>query len=321
MRILVTGVTGFVGGHLAEALLAAGGAEVHGLARRAAWPAELSRLAGPVRLHAADLTDGQAVEAVLHAVQPGRLYHLAGFAHNGHSFQEPDAAWAGNLTATRALYGAVARWGGAVRILHVSSGLVYGAVDDPQRPCDESTPLRPVSPYAASKAAADLLGYQVTHHPGLDVVRVRPFNQIGPRQSPQYAVGHFARQLAWVERGLTPPRLETGDLSARRDLTDVRDMVEAYRLLMEHGERGAVYNVGRGSAVRMADVLDLLCRMCSIKVEVVPRAERMRPGDVGAIVADSARLRALTGWRPRHTLEQSLRDTLEYWRTEGGTPP
>ena len=159
------------------------------------------------------------------------------------------------------------------------------------------------------------------------------------------AMGRFLREEVAAGRGYQP----AGDLvfrafrpfalgvtvvagSLRAELHDdgegffsgllpLRDVPEAYRLLMEHGERGAVYNVGRGSAVRMADVLDLLCRMCSIKVEVVPRAERMRPGDVGAIIADSARLSALTGWRPRHTLEQSLHDTLDYWRTEGGTPP
>jgi GDP-4-dehydro-6-deoxy-D-mannose reductase len=314
MRILVTGVTGFVGGHLAEALLATGGAEVFGLDRRGAWPADLSHLAGPVPLFAADLTDLPTVEAVLRQVRPDQLYHLAGYASNGQSFHEPDAAWAGNLTATRTLYDAVARWGGAVRILYVSSGMVYGAVADPARPCDESVPLRPVSPYAASKAAADLLSFQVTHHPGLDVVRVRPFNQIGPRQSPDYAVGHFARQIARIERGLGPPRLETGDLSARRDLTDVRDMVAAYLLLMEQGRRGEVYNAGRGEAVRMADVLNQLLSLASTAVEAVSRAERMRPNDVGAIVADGSRLLAATGWRPRITLDQSLRDTLDYWR-------
>jgi GDP-4-dehydro-6-deoxy-D-mannose reductase len=313
MRILVTGVTGFVGGHLAEALLA-GGAEVHGLARGAAWPDDLAHLAGAVRLHATDLADGGGVEAVLRAVRPEQVYHLAGYASNGRSFREPDAAWAGNLTATRALYDAVTRWGGSPRVLFVSSGMVYGAVDDPGRPCGEATPLRPVSPYAASKAAADLLSHQVTHHPGLDVVRVRPFNQVGPRQSPEYAVGHFARQLARIERGLAPPRLETGDLGARRDLTDVRDMVEAYRLVMEHGRRGEVYNAGQGAAVRMADVLDTLRGLCPFPVEVVPQEERMRPSDVGSIVADSGKLVAVAGWRPRYTLEQTLSDTLDDWR-------
>src|SRR5262249_33524818 len=157
--------------------------EVFGLARRGTWPAELLHLAGHVRLHAADLTDPAAVEAVLRDTRPDQLYHLAGYASNRRAVHEPRAAWARHPAPTRALYAAVARWGGAVRILYVSTGMVYGAVDDPQRPCDEAVPLRPVSPYAASKAAADLLSFQVTHHPGLDVVRVRPFNQIGPRQS------------------------------------------------------------------------------------------------------------------------------------------
>jgi GDP-4-dehydro-6-deoxy-D-mannose reductase len=192
--------------------------------------------------------------------------------------------------------------------------MVYGSVDDPERPCDESAPLRPVSPYAASKAAADLLSYQVTHHPGLDVIRVRPFNHVGPRQSPDYAVGHFARQLARIERGLAPPRLETGDLDARRDLSDVRDVVAAYRLLMERGRRGEAYNVGSGIPVRIHDVLNMMRGMCNAKVEVAPRPERMRPGDVGAIIADFGKLTAETGWRPQYPLERTLRDTLDYWR-------
>jgi GDP-4-dehydro-6-deoxy-D-mannose reductase len=192
--------------------------------------------------------------------------------------------------------------------------MVYGAVDDPTQRCIESTPLRPVSPYGASKAAADLQSYQVTHHPGLDVVRVRPFNQIGPRQSAQYAVGHFARQLAGIECGLAPARLETGNLDAQRDLTDVRDMVAAYQCVMERGRRGDVYNAGRGSAVRIGDVLNILRGMCSVPVEVVRQPDRMRPGDTGAIVADSGKLRTETGWRPQFDLERTLRDTLDYWR-------
>src|SRR5205823_1736354 len=178
---------------------------------------------------------------------PDRIAHLAGYADAGGSFRDPDAAWAGNLAATRALYDAVARWGGSPRILFVSTGQVYGPATSADRPLDETAELRPVSPYAASKAAADLLSYQVTRHPGLAVVRVRPFNQVGPRLPPQYAAGHFARQLARIEYGLAPPQLEVGDLTARRDLTDVRDMVEAYRLLLDRGRGGETYNAGTGS--------------------------------------------------------------------------
>lgn len=314
MRILVTGVTGFVGGHLAEELLAAGGADLHGLARRGTWPPEWRHLAGRVPLHAADLCDAVRIEGVLRAVAPDQVYHLAGYSQTGQSFREPDAAWAGNLTATRALYDAVVRWGGRPRIVYVSSGLIYSAGKGPGRPVDEDTPLRPVSPYAASKAAADLLSYQMTRHPGLEIVTVRPFNQIGPRQSPQFAVGSFARQLACIERGQIEPRLETGDLSPRRDLTDVRDMTEAYRLVMTAGQTGEAYNAGSGVAVSMREVVDGLCDLCQSRVEVVTRADRLRPADAAVVVADATKLRAATGWEPRHTLRQTLGDTLDYWR-------
>lgn len=318
MRILVTGVTGFVGGHLAEELLAAGGAELHGIARRGTWPAEWQHLAGRVTLHAADLCDGTCLEAVLHAVAPDQVYHLAGYAQTGQSFREPDAAWAGNLTATRTLYDAVIRWGGRPRIVYVSSGLIYSTAEGPGQPVDEETPFRPVSPYAASKAAADLLSYQMTRHPGLDIVTVRPFNQIGPRQSSQFAVGSFARQLACIERGQSEPRLETGDLSPRRDLTDVRDMAEAYRLAMDAGQTGEAYNAGSGVAVAMQEVVDGLCDLCLRRVEVVKKADRLRPADAAVIVADATKLRSATGWEPRYTLRQTLRDTLDYWRDAVG---
>src|SRR6266568_9550176 len=219
-RVLITGATGFVGGHLAEALAARGGASLHGLSRGGAWPAELRHLERIVELRAADLGDRAAIERVLADVRPERIVHLAGYAHAGHSFQEPDAAWAGNLDATRNLYEALIRWGGSPRILFVSTGLVYG---DAEGAVDEQAPLRPASPYAASKAAADLASGQYARQPGLDIVIARPFNHIGPRQSPDYAVARFASQVAAIERGRQPPVIETGDLDAARDVTDVRD--------------------------------------------------------------------------------------------------
>ena len=154
----------------------------------------------------------------------------------------------------------------------------------------------------------------MTRHPGLPVIRVRPFNQVGPRQPSQYAAGHFARHLALIEAGSAPPRLEVGDLSAARDLTDVRDMVEAYRLLLDLGRPGEVYNAGSGVAVRMADVLDLLRAECRVPIEVAPRPERMRPADSGVVLADASKLRRETGWAPQFTLRQTLHDTLESWR-------
>jgi GDP-4-dehydro-6-deoxy-D-mannose reductase len=313
MRTLITGATGFVGGHLTESLLAAGDTVV-GLARRSVWPAELSHLTSNVQLLAADLLDTNRLLHVLSETRPDRIAHLAGYADAGKSFSEPDAAWAGNLDGTLSLYNAIVRWGGSPRVLFVSTGQVYGRSGQADQPLTETAEIQPVSPYAASKAAADLLSFQMSQHPGLEIVRVRPFNHLGPRQPAQYAVGHFARQLARIEAGLAPPRLEVGDLTARRDMTDVRDMVEAYRLLLDHGRSGEVFNVGSGTAVQMAEVLDLLRGECHVPVEVIPRVERMRPTDPGIVTADTTKLRRETSWTPRFTLSQTLRDTLDSWR-------
>jgi GDP-4-dehydro-6-deoxy-D-mannose reductase len=308
--VLITGATGFVGGHLDEALRARSGVELHGLSRRGAWPAEWTHLTDSVKLHARDLADPTGLAEFLAEIQPAWIFHPAGYAHAGRSHREPDAAWRGNLDATRRLYDAVILWDGTPRILAVSSGLVYGDVDGQ---CDESRPLRPASPYAASKAAADLASFQYAASPGLDIIRVRPFNHIGPRQSPDYAIPRFASQIAAIERDAQLAVVETGNLSASRDLTDVRDVVEAYILLMEKGRRGEVYNVGSGHLVRIGDVLDQLLAMSAIRVEVRQKRDS-RPAEIAAPTCDAGKLRRETGWEPRIPLGQTLHDTLEYWR-------
>jgi GDP-4-dehydro-6-deoxy-D-mannose reductase len=307
---------GFAGGHLCEALLARRHDQVFGLARRADWPPVWGSLAGRVELRACDLCDGAAVEAVLREVCPDRVYHLAGFASTGRSFREPDAAWAGNLSATRSLYDAVVRCGGRPRILFVGSGLIYGSARAGEQVQDETNLLQPDSPYAASKAAADLASYQYTCHPGLDIVRARPFNHIGPRQQPGFFLADFARQIVEVERGLRSAVLETGNLSPQRDLTDVRDMVEAYMLLMEHGRAGEAYNIGRGESVAVGSVLERLVERSSVKVQVRQRADLVRQTDAAVVRVDASKLRRETGWQPRYTLDQTLADTLAYWRAQ-----
>jgi GDP-4-dehydro-6-deoxy-D-mannose reductase len=314
MRILVTGITGFAGGYLAEALLACGEAEVFGLNRHAGWPRELAHLADRVDLRDCDLANRDVTEAVLRDIEPQQIYHLAGYSHPGRSFQEADAAWSGNLTATRNLYEAVMRWGGRPRILFVGSGLVYGNPDTADAVQDEDTPLRPNNPYSASKAAADLASYQYSCHPGLEIVRARPFNHIGPRQSPQYAVANFARQLAAVQRRQVPPVLETGDLSPRRDLTDVRDVVAAYLLLMDKGRYGEAYNVASGQTTSMREVLDRLIALAGVTVEVRQRGDLLRATELTVARLDTSKLRRETGWEPRWPLEQTLAETLAFWQ-------
>jgi GDP-4-dehydro-6-deoxy-D-mannose reductase len=333
VEIFVTGITGFAGGYLAEALLAAGASQLVGLSRRPCWPPHWQHLSSHVPLETADLCDGPALEALLRKHRPQRIYHLAGYAHAGRSLHEPDAAWSGNLTATRTLYDAIQRWGGRPRILYVGSGLVYGESGmrgegygppgpsplaphpSPRTPAyDEQCPLRPATPYATSKAAADLLSYQYTQFPGLDIVRVRPFNHIGPRQSPQYAVAHFAQQIAAIERGAQAPLLETGNLRPLRDLTDVRDMAHAYILLMERGQTGEVYNAANGTVHSMQDVLDRMLACARVQIEVRQKEQLMRASETLAVRGDAAKLRRELGWSPRYNLDQTLADTLDYWR-------
>lgn len=317
MRILVTGVMGFAGGHLVEALLAQGGHGIFGVARRSVWPDVWDHLATQVELHECDLCDGGRLEQILRDVQPERIYHLAGYPHVGRSFHEPDAAWQGNLTATRSLYDALIRWGGRPRILFVSSGLVYGDSAAGADGFTETELLRPDSPYAASKAAADLVSYQYARYPGLDIVRVRPFNHIGPRQGSQFAVPNFARQLAAIERGRQPPILETGNLQPSRDLSDVRDVVAAYMLVMERARSGDVYNVCSGQSYAMQAVLERLIALSGVTVQVRQTANLVRAADAAHVRANADKLRRETGWKPRFSFDQTLADLLAYWRQHG----
>jgi GDP-4-dehydro-6-deoxy-D-mannose reductase len=311
VRILITGATGFVGGHLIEHLRAEGGHELFGINRKAGRSSE-SPL--PDTFFIGELTDPAFLESSLREANPEWVIHLAGYANAGASAAHADDCWRDNLAATRSLYDGVAKLGLSPRILFVSSGLIYGDPKRSDEPFTESAVLRPTNPYSASKAAADLLSYQVTQHPGLDVVRVRPFNHIGPRQSADYFSAGFAKQITEIERGRPPVITPKGDLSARRDLTDVRDMVAAYRLLFEKGVRGEAYNSGSGVTCRVGDVLDRLIELSNARVEVRPTPDPNRAGDVGVARADTAKLRAATGWAPRYSLDQTLKDVLAYWR-------
>jgi GDP-4-dehydro-6-deoxy-D-mannose reductase len=315
MRILITGITGFVGGHLVEHLAAAGGHALFGVSRDANWPGPLTHLAPHAELHSADLTDRTRTEAVVRTTRPEWVIHLAGYANTGGSFRDPDRAWADNLTATRTFYDAIARSGLKPRVLFVSTGLIYGEPDRPNEACDEHTTLKPASPYAASKAAADLVSYQYTRNAGLDIVRVRLFNQIGPRQSADFAVPNFARQIAAAEVGKQAPVVETGDLSARRDIADVRDMVAAFPLLLEKGVTGEAYNAARGDSYRIQDLLDRLVAMSRVPIRVNQKVEPGRKADTAMTRADVRKLRAATGWEPRVPLDRSLADILDYWRS------
>jgi GDP-4-dehydro-6-deoxy-D-mannose reductase len=198
--------------------------------------------------------------------------------------------------------------------LLVSSGLVYGDQESPGQACDECASLRPESPYAASKAAADLLGYQVARATGLEIIRARPFNHFGRRQSAEFAVSHFARQIVEIEHSRRAPVLETGDLRPRRDLTDVRDIVRGYILQMERGRAGEAYNLGSGEVHSMSEILDRLLALADVRCEVRCRADLLRDIDTPVLRANAGKARSELGWSPRIPLDQTLTDLLEYWR-------
>jgi GDP-4-dehydro-6-deoxy-D-mannose reductase len=285
-----------------------------GVARDVEWSGEVDERIRRTPVHALDLCDRTALRQLLERIQPEHIYHLAGYADTGGSFRDPDAAWEGNLTATRSLYEAVLAWGGRPRILFVGSGAVYGEPQDPQRPLDENSVLRPNNPYAASKAAADLASYQYHRTHGLAIVRTRPFNHIGPGQSARFAVPNFARQIAAIELGRLPPVLRVGNLDTERDLTDVRDVVRAYQALMDRGQPGEVYNVASGLSAPVRLHLEKLLALSRARVQIEPDPALLRQVDTAAVRVDISRLKKCTGWSPRYSLDQTLADTLDYWR-------
>ena len=313
MRVLVTGATGFVGGWMVERLLAEPGWLPMGVSRQGVWPPGLANL-GSVAMGAVDWSDRAGVAGLIHDFQPQGLIHLAGYASAGQSFRDPQSAWVGNLGVTRMLYQALEDSGVRPRVLHVGTGLVYAPPDGDYQILDEDAPLGPASPYAASKLAAECHARMECARLGLEVIVARPFNHIGPRQDPQFALASFARQIARMEKGLQPAFMETGNLSPARDLSDVRDIVEAYCLLLKSGASGQVYNLGSGQAVKIGDALTALLDLSRVPVTVTTRADLLRPGEPEVFRANTTRLRRDTGWIPQYPLDQTLADLLEWCR-------
>lgn len=316
MRVLVTGASGFVGGHLAEHLIAQGDVVV-GLSATGRWADPSGPLARQVRLEACNLVEapGADLTELLRRKRPEVIYHLAAQANPQASVADPRGTWALNLGGTLNLLEAVraARLDPGPRVVLVGSGVSYGNPAPEHLPVAESCPLRPNNPYAASKAAADLLGIQHFLAHGTRTVMVRPFGHAGPRQASLYVLSALARQVAEVETGRRP-RVEVGNLGVVRDFTDVRDVVRGYRLLALRGAPGEVYNLGTGRGTRISDALDTLAGLAGRPIEVRVDPARIRPVDQPLLVADSSKLRAATGWEPAFSIEQTLADMLAYWR-------
>ncbi len=314
MRALVTGGSGFVGGHLCEHLVAEGD-QVVGISASGRWPADLAHLGRSVRIERLDLIEtGEAELAdLIRRKQPEVIYHLAAQSNPQQSVSDPRGTWALNLGGTLNLLEAVKASGLKPRALLVSSGTCYGDPAPEFIPVREDCPLRPNNPYAASKAAADLLGIQHYLAHGTVAIVVRPFNHAGPRQSPRYVLAALAAQVAEVEAG-RKDCVEVGNLDVIRDFTDVRDVVRGYRLLAGQGTPGEIYNLGSGRGTKIAEALEYLRTLASRPIAVRVDPARVRPVDLSFLVADASKLRAATGWEPGYTIERTLADMLESCR-------
>lgn len=298
MRAVVTGGLGFVGRHLVAHLEAAGD-EVTTLDHHGDHPV--------------DILDGPAVAAVIERIAPDAVYHLAGWADVGASWRDPITVFRvnaeGTLHVLRACEAAAVH-----RVLAVASADIYGVVTESDLPLTETSELRPTSPYAASKASADALALQAHLGHGLGVVRARPFNHLGPGQSEQFVAPALAARIARAERDGTDT-ISVGNLSARRDMTDVRDVVRAYRLMIEHGEPGEVYNVCSGRDVAIQELADRLVGMATHPITLTTDPSLLRPIDLPVLRGDPTRLRDATGWSPELTIDQTLEDLLDDMRT------
>lgn len=301
-KALVTGAHGFVGRHLVAHLTAAG-----------------DDVIGIDRSHdGLDITDAASVERIVRQVAPTVVYHLAGWADVGGSWKAPVEAFRANAEGTLNVLSA-ATAAGVERVLAVSSADVYGIVSPDELPLTEESPLRPASPYAASKVAADYLGLQAWLGRGLPVLRVRAFNHLGPGQTDKFVAPALASRIARAERD-GGEVLTVGDLSPRRDFTDVRDVVRAYRLLVERGEPGEIYNVCSGVDLAVQDLADQLVARASVALRLETDPSLLRPVDLPVLRGSHDRLTAATGWEPEIPMAETLADLLEDWRRRVAAP-
>ena len=310
MRVLITGMGGFVGRHLAAHLLE----QQTNITLHGTVFGESTRFTSPITAHEVDLTDTEAVRELVQTVRPQHIYHLAAQSSPARSNQ-PAWRWPtleNNIKGQLNLLDACLEANLTPRVLVVSSSHVYGKIE--QIPVDENAPLRPETPYAVSKITQDMLALQYYIAYNLPTLRVRAFNHFGPGQSPAFVAADFALQIAQIETGQREPVIEVGNLTPERDFTDVRDVVRAYRLLMENGQPGEVYNLASGRAYSIQYLLDTLLAYSGTPIQIRQIAERMRPVEVPVVTGDARRLHAATGWRPEISFEQTLHELLDECR-------
>jgi len=325
MRILITGITGFAGSHLAEYILRNHPEhKVFGTTRYRSQRDNLSEevLNGVILVDDIDFRDAACVKKLIYDLHPNKIFHLAADSYVPASWRNPGSVINNNIQSQINIFEAVReipQLAMETVIQIAGSSEEYGFVQEDECPISETNPLRPLSPYAVSKIAQDMLGYQYYESHALSVIRTRAFNHTGPRRGEFFVCSSFAKQIVEMELGLKEPLLKVGNLDAVRDFTDVRDTVRAYWLLSERGTFGDVYNIGSGKGHKIKDILEILLGFSSVGVRYEIDNERMRPSDVPRLICDNRKLTRETFWVPEYNIVQTLLDLLDYWRDKLAT--
>lgn len=308
--ILITGGTGFAGSHLVEALIKQGYSNIH-LTSYRDEPGFLQDLIGADHIHALDLTDHQATTDLFKQLMPQQIYHLASLANVGNSFKQQQFILETHLKLQLNVLNAMKEYCPQARLLSIGSALEYQVSN---QPLAEDAPIGPNNPYALSKMMQDYLSYSYVQSEKLDIVRARPFNHIGERQALGFAISDFANEIVKIENGQSST-IKVGNLSAVRDLTDVKDMVQAYIILMNQGVSGEVYNIGSGIGYRMEDILKKLIDLAKIEVELTIDPDRLRPIDRPVLICDNSKIKNLA-WQLQYSIEDTLKRVLNWWRAQ-----
>ena len=313
-KILITGASGFAGTYLAEYLNSLKRYKIYGTYHRDE-EFHKSPIKEFVNFEKINLLDENGVSDMIERIMPNGVIHLAAASSVQDSFLNPAQTFQNNVTSQINLLEAMRKSGLTnSKVLIISSCEVYGFIDKKDLPVDENTRFRPITPYAVSKIAQDYLALQYYLSYKLQCVRVRPFNHIGPRQSPKFIASDFAKQIAEIEKGKQKPVINVGNLESKRDFTDVRDIVRAYHALYEKGIPGEAYNVGSGQSRSAGEILEILLTLTKIKISISIDKNKQRTSDMPDIVCDNKKLVQLTGWNQKINLKQTLQDTLDYWR-------
>lgn len=311
MKALVTGATGFIGAHLSS-LLHEEGLEVYGT-HYGPNKLAVSNTFSAIKLFECDIRDEKAIDSLLSTVRPQRIYHLAAQSLPTVSWKDPVATTQINIIGTINVFESVIRHGLDTKILVACSSAEYGLSIESGVPVKEEHPLKPLHPYGVSKVAQDMLAYQYFANFSIPTVRIRIFNTTGPGKTDDVC-SDFAKRIVDVEKGLSPPSIKVGNLSSKRDITDVRDTIKGLYLAVEKGTMGEVYNLSRGEAFQISSILDILLSYSKERIEVQVDQDLIRPSDEPIIVGDSTKLREHTGWKPSISIEQTLEDIINYWR-------